>query len=63
MKVGRVSLKWSGMTGVVPVAWGKDRQTMHMHTPHHEEHHEIKHADDGGKAAIDRDDSLKHKKA
>ena len=43
------------MTGLGPTAWNGDHHTLNMHTPHHENDHQIKHAGDGGKTAIHDD--------
>ena len=56
MKIKRINIGWSSMDGFGPAAWNQDRHILNMHAPHHTEHHQTEHTDDGGKAAADQDD-------
>ena len=62
MKIKRVNIGWSSMTGFGPAAWDKDNHVLNMHTPRHEAHHHPKHADDGEKAVTNQDDAAAPRK-
>lgn len=56
MFIKRINIEWSSMTGLGPTAWDQDHEILKIHTPHHENDHQSKPADDGGKAAINDDE-------
>lgn len=60
MFIKRINIGWSSMTGLGPAAWGGDHHTLNLHTPRHENDHQIKAADNGGKAAVN--DAVKQRK-
>ena len=63
MRIKRINIGWSSMTGFGPTAWGQDRQILNMHTPHHEEHRHSEYADDDKTAATNQCDAKSSKKA
>ena len=65
MKIKRINLGWSSMTGMGPAAWNRDHHILNMHISHHEKYHHPERGDKGGKTATDQDDSsmrFKHAK-